>query len=234
MQNPKEVRSVPGRADEVDQVEGRPQVIMVQAPRGGGWLDVAFRVLAGLAMAMIIALLAALLLVIVGLSGAMGAANSSLSNASSAIQQATSAIQGPLQSVLGQVQPDRPPPAQVSDGPEFSGLSQVAVGAEVGRSTRYVLTVSRIVKRDGATDPNQAQYAVLHRKLLTPAPRMVGPVQVGEDYDEADLYVYKGESFRLGSAIYQVNWISVQDNTIGLLQYRNSDAATGMLKFQLD
>ncbi len=215
--------------------EQRPRVIYLDSGRGRrDSLDVVFRVLAGFAMAMIIALLASLLLVIVGLSGAMNAANSSLSQASRAIQDASSAIQGPVQGVLGQLQPDRPPPTIVSQGPEFAELKRVAVGAPVGQTGSYVVTVSRITKRDGATDPNQAQYAVLHRKLLAPRPRMVGPVQVGEDHDEADFYLYKGESFRLGSEIYQVNWVSLDENAVGLVRFRNADAVTGALKFQVD
>lgn len=209
----------------------RPQVIVVEPRRGA--FDAVFRVLAGLAMVVIILMLAGLLLVIVGLSSSLGATNASLSSASNAIQQASSAIQGPLQELISQVQPDRPPPSAVSAAPEFADFKRIAVGAPIGQSARYTLTVSRTVKRDGGADPNQAQYVVVHRKLLTPSPRMVGPVQVGVDYDEADFSLYKGESFQLGQDIYQVNWVSLEDNAIGLVRFRHPDTVTGALKFQI-
>lgn len=232
MENSRETRQ-PTRLETVDTADEPRRQYIVMEPRRGP-LDVIFRVLAGLAMLVIILMLASLLLVIVGLSSTLGAANASLSSASNAIQQANSAIQGPLQGILGQVQPDRPPPAAVSQGPEFAEIKRVASAEAIGQSGRYILTVNRIVKRDGTTDPNQAQYVVVHRKLLKPSPRMVGPVQVGEDYDEADFDVYKGESFKLGSNIYQANWVSVEDNAAGFARLRNSDVATGPIKFQVE
>ena len=233
MENPIETGKLEGRLEQFQPgVDHRPQVIVVEPRRGV--LDVVSRVLAGVAMVVIILMLAALLTIMAGLSGALNAANSSISNASNAVQQASSALQGPIQGLLGQVQPDRPPPSQVSQGPEFSQFERVPAGEPVGQSSTYVLTVSRVVKRDGASDPNQSQYAVLHRKLMTPRPRTVGPIQVGEDYDEADYTVYKGENFRLGAAIYQVNWVSVQDNAVGIVRFRNSDAVAGPIKFQVN
>lgn len=232
MDNPRQDTAERRRIEAVEAADpARPQVVVLEPRRGA--LDAVVKVLAGLAMVVIILMLASLLLVIVGLSSSLGAANTSLSSASSAIQQASAAIQGPIQGLIGQIQPDRPPPAAISAGPEFADLRRAAVGDQVGQSSRYIVTVSRVVKRDGTADPNQAQYAVVHRKLTTPAPRMVGPVQVGVDYDEADLFLYKGETFQIGADIYQVNWISVEDNAMGVVRFRHPDSVTGTLKFQI-
>lgn len=212
----------------------RPVLLVSPEERRRDWLDVALRVMAAFALAFVVGLLGVMLLISASLLGGLNAATSSFSGAASALESAGASLQKPLEGIIGQIQPDRPPAPEVSRGPEFAQLQRVQVGGEVGRTGSYVVTLARISKRDGATDPNQAQYAVLHRKLLTPRQNTVGPVVVGESWDEADYYVYKGEAFRLGASFYQVNWVSVEDNATGVALYRHGDTLIGPLKFQLD
>jgi hypothetical protein len=46
--------------------------------------------------------------------------------------------------------------------------------------------------------------------------------------------VYKGESFRIGRAIYRVNWISQEDTSLAAGVYRRPDAVSASLKFEYD
>jgi hypothetical protein len=223
--------------DVVEVPEGdhlRPTVLVNPSERRRDWIDVVLRVLAGLALALVVALLAAFLLLTVSLLGSLNAATASFNQATQSLQNLGTTLQQPLQGLLGQVQPDRPPPAAVSQGPEFAQLQRVPVGGEVGRTGTYVVTLGSIARRDGATDPNQAQYAALHRKLLTPRQRTVGPIVVGEDWAEADYNVYKGEEFRLGASYYQVNWVSAEENAAGIALYRSTSSPSAPVKFQLD
>ena len=139
-------------------------------------------------------------------------------------------ISGPAVPPLGDAKaPPNPKPQQDT---EFDQLRTVTLGGVVGRTADYVFTLKEVKKRDGAKSRDEAQYAVVHKKLQSPRPRTIGPFALGEEADEADYYLYKGESFQLDTAYYKVNWISAEGQlTVGL--YRDPDDLTDRLKFSI-
>lgn len=162
------------------------------------------------------------------LAGDLG---SRLSGVTSEAERAVSGAQQALQNVTD---PNRPPTGLVYDN-EFASLQVVRVGERMpDGSSQYTLTVQAIRRREGADSPNTALYVVVHAELRQPREtRLLGQV-IRSDSDPHDHVVYKGETFRVGGALYRVNWISLEDSTLAVGRYRHPDEVSAPLKFQYD
>ena len=137
------------------------------------------------------------------------------------------------QAVQNVADPNHPPSALAYDT-EFTALDAWHVGDSLPGGTRYILTVKNIQHRDGASSPDTAEYATIHAELRQPnVTRLLGQV-VRSDSDAHDYVVYKGEMFRIGRAVYRVNWVSQDENAVAAGVVRNPDGVTQALKFQYD
>lgn len=211
--------------------EERPVVVLDRPPARRSWLDTLMRVLAGLVMLAVLALLAAMLALLLGLVGGMGGLGSGLGGAAG---NAGALAQQLREGVSDRFDPAHPPRGEPTQDAEFDELRRLPVSSVVGRSGGYQFTLARLEKRDGAASPTEAQFAVIHRRLETPRETRVGPLVVRQDWDEADYYLYKGESFRLGRGYYKVNWVSIDGQEAAIARYRRIDDLPVTLKFQAD
>ena len=117
---------------------------------------------------------------------------------------------------------------------EYSSLQTWKVGDSLPQARDYVLTVQGIRRREGADSADTALYAVIHAELRQPREtRILGQV-VRSDRDAHDYIVYKGESFRVGRALYRVNWISQEEGSLAAGAYRRPDTVSAPLKFEYD
>jgi hypothetical protein len=130
--------------------------------------------------------------------------------------------------------PTHPPRDALRQDTEFDALRIIGVGEALEGSDQSRLELVRITKRADARDPTAAQYAVLRRALVTPQPRRVVGVPLGEDRGEQEHYLYQGQSFRLGSHYYKVNWVSVDRQQVAVARYRSADGVIGSLVFEYD
>jgi hypothetical protein len=154
-----------------------------------------------------------------GLSGAAASASQALSSAERSLRDAAD--------------PTHPPSGLTYDT-EYSSLQTWRLGEPLPDARDYVLTVQAIRRRAGADSPDTALYAVIHAELRQPREtRILGQV-VRSDRDAHDYFLYKGESFRIGRAIYRVNWISQEEGSLAAGAYRRPDAVSAPLKFEYD
>ena len=144
--------------------------------------------------------------------------------------QAASAARQALQNVTD---PNHPPSGLIYDT-EFSSLQVWHVGDGLPGGTQYVLTLQAVKRRDGTDSPDTSLYAVLHAELRQPREtRLLGQL-VRSDADPHDHLVYKGETFRIGRAVYRVNWISQSDNALAAGVVRQPDSVTQPFKFEYE
>ena len=87
---------------------------------------------------------------------------------------------------------------------------------------------------EGADSPDTVLYAVIHAELRQPRETRVLGQLLRSDADPHDYVIYKGETFRLSRALYRVNWISQDENALAAGRYRNPDAVSASLKFDVD
>jgi hypothetical protein len=143
--------------------------------------------------------------------------------------QAGRAVSGAQQAVQNATDPNHPPTGLIYDT-EFSSLHAWHVGDRLPGGTEYVLTIQSIQRRDAADSPDTALYAVIHAQLRQPREtRLFGQV-IRSDTDPHDYAVYKGESVRIGHAVYRVNWISQDENGLAAGVVRHPDMLTATLK----
>ena len=154
-----------------------------------------------------------------GLSGAAASAGQALSSAERSLRDATD--------------PAHPPSGLTYDA-EYTSLQTFRVGDALPDARDYLLTVQAIRRREGADSPDTALYAVVHAELKQPREtRILGQV-IRSDKDAHDAVIYKGENFRVGRAIYRVNWISQEEGSLAAGAYRRPDAVSAPLKFEYD
>jgi hypothetical protein len=147
-----------------------------------------------------------------------------------AAAQAGRAVSGAQEAFQNATDPSHPP-SGLSYDTELSSLQIWHVGDGLPGGTDYVLTVQGIKRRDGADSPDTALYAVIHAQLRQPREtRLFGQV-VRSDADPHEYAAYKGETFRIGHALYRVNWISQDENALAAGVLRHPDAVTAPLKF---
>jgi hypothetical protein len=143
--------------------------------------------------------------------------------------QASRALSNAQQAVQNVTDPNHPP-AGLSYDTEFTALDTWRVGDGLPGGTDYVLTVKSIERRAGDS-PDTALYAVVHTELRQPHETRILGQLVRSDSDPHDYVVYKGETFRIGRAVYRVNWISQEANSLAAGVLRNPDTMTQPLKF---
>jgi hypothetical protein len=74
----------------------------------------------------------------------------------------------------------------------------------------------------------------MHAELRQPRETRLLGLLVRSDSDPHEYAVYKGETFRIGRALYRVNWISKAENAIAAGMLRNPDNTTQALKFEYE
>jgi len=147
--------------------------------------------------------------------------------------EASRAVSGAQQALQNATDPNHPPTGLIYDN-EFSALPVWHVGEGLPGGSQYVVTLQTIKRRDGADSPDTTQYAVFHAQLRQPREtRVLGQV-LRSDPDAHDYVLYKGETFRIGRALYRVNWISQEEMAIAAGVLRHPDATTATLKFEYD
>ena len=147
--------------------------------------------------------------------------------------QASKAVSGAQQALQSATDPNHPPSGLTYDT-EFSALDAWHVGDGLPGGTQYVLTIRSIERRSGTDSPETALYAAIHAELRQPREtRMLGQL-LRSDSDPHEYAVYKGEVFRVGRAVYRVNWISQEERAVGAGVLRHPDALTQPLKFEYE
>ncbi len=147
--------------------------------------------------------------------------------------EASRAVSGAQQALQNATDPNHPPSGLTYDN-EFSALPVWHVGDGLPGGTQYVLSLQTIRRRAGADSPDTALYAVIHAELRQPRETRILGQLVRSDADAHDYVIYKGETFRIGRAWYRVNWISQDENALAAGRYRNPDAVSASLKFDVD
>src|SRR6266849_10070393 len=139
--------------------------------------------------------------------------------------EASRAVSGAQQALQNATDPTHPPAGLIYDN-EFSALPVWHVGEGLPGGSQYVLTLQTIKRRAGADSPDTALYAVIHAELRQPRETRILGQLLRSDSDPHDHAVYKGETFRLGRALYRVNWISQEDGALAVATYRHPDAVS--------
>jgi hypothetical protein len=204
------------------------------AASGRGVLGTAVQVVILLLLLSILATVVMLLLAVaplVSVPGQMaGGVSSQLGGVAS---QASRAVSSAQQAVQGVTDPNHPPTGLTQDT-EFTELHVWRVGDGLPGGSVYVLTLQAIKRREGADSPDTALYAVVHAELRQPhETRLLGQL-IHSDSDSHEYVLYKGEAFRIGRALYRVNWISQEQAALAAGTYRNSDAVSSPLKFEYE
>lgn len=201
---------------------------------GRGIVGTAVQVVILLLLLSILATVVILLLAIAPLVSVPGQVAGGLSSQlGGAASQASRAVGSAQQAVQSITDPNRPPIGLTYDN-EFSSLQVWHVGDGLPGGKDYVLVVQSIKRRDGAESPDTSLYAVVHAALRQPREtRLLGQL-IRSDSDPHDYVVYKGEAFRIGHALYRVNWLSQEDGSLAAGVYRNPDAVTSPLKFDYE
>jgi hypothetical protein len=138
------------------------------------------------------------------------------------------------QQALQNVADPNHPPIGLTYDTEFAALPVWHVGERLPDANQYVLTLQAIRRREAADSADAAQYAVIHAELRQPREtRLLGQV-LRSDSDPHDYVVYKGETFRIGRALYRVNWVSLEAAQVAAGVYRHPDAVSSPFKFEYD
>ena len=204
--------------------------IVVAAPPRRGILGTALQ---GVILLLLLAILAAVVLVLFAVASLINVPGQVAGGVSSQLggvaAQASRAVSGAQQALQNATDPNHPPTGLTYDT-EFSSLQTWHVGDGLPGGTDYVLTVQSIKRRDGADAPETALYALIHAQLRQPREtRLLGQV-IRSDSDPHDYALYKGETFRIGRAVYRVNWVSQDENGLAAGVVRHPDAVTAPLK----
>jgi len=147
--------------------------------------------------------------------------------------EASRAVSEAQQALQNATDPNHPPTGLIYDN-EFSAVNVWHVNDRLASGAQYVLTIQAIKRRDGADSPDTAQYAVIHAELRQPRETRVLGQLIRSDPDAHDHVIYKGETFRIGHALYRVNWISQEEAAVAAGILRHPDASTAPLKFEYE
>lgn len=193
------------------------------APRSAGILGTAIQLVM---LLLLLAILGAVVLVLFSIAS-IANVPSQLGGGVSA--QAGHALSSAQQAVQNVTDPNHPPTG-LSYDTEFTALETWRVGDGLPGGTDYVLTVKSIERRAG-NSPETALYVVVHAELRQPHQTRILGQLVRSDSDPHDYVVYKGETFRVGQAVYRVNWISQETRSLAAGVLRTPDTMTQQLKF---
>jgi hypothetical protein len=202
--------------------------------QGRGVVGTAVQLVILLLLLSILATVVILLLAIAPLVSVSGQVGGGVSSQLGGVaSQAGRAVSSAQQAVQNVTDPNHPPTGLTYDN-ELSALQVWHVGDGLPGGSEYVLTIQAIKRRDGADSPDTALYAVVHAALRQPhETRLLGQL-IRSDSDPHDYVVYKGEAFRIGRAVYRVNWISQEQDAVAAGIYRNPDAVSLPLKFEYE
>jgi hypothetical protein len=214
--------------------DSRPQPnrevqFIATAPRRG-LLGSAVQLVILLLLLSILAAVVLVLFAVASLVNVPGQMAGGLGGVTAEAGRAVSTAQQALQNVTD---PNRPPTGLSYDN-EFSALQVLPVGEPLPGGAEYKVSVQAIKRRDGASSADTAQYAVIHAELRKPRETRVFGQLIRSDPDAHDYVVYKGETFRIGRAVYRLNWLSQDENAIAVAIFRRPDSATSPLKFEYD
>jgi hypothetical protein len=202
--------------------------------RGPGFLGAAVQVVVLLLLLSILAGVVLMLFAVASLVGVPGQVAGGVgSRLSGVASEASRAVSGAQQALQNATDPNHPP-AGLSYDNEFSSLPVWHLGDGLPGGTQYVLTLQAIKRRDGADSPDTALYAVIHAELRQPRETRILGQLVRSDSDPHDYVIYKGESFRIGRAVYRVNWISQEEAALAAGVLRHPDATAAPLKLEYD
>jgi hypothetical protein len=182
-------------------------------------------------LVLLLSVLGAFVLVFVALASLLNVPNQVAGGIGERVGAAASSAARSAQVALQGVTDPNHPPSGLTYDTEFTSLQTWHVGDQLPAASQYVLTLREIRRREGADSPDTALYAVVHAELRQPHEiRLLGQL-IHSDSDLHDHAVYKGESFRIGRALYRVNWVSQEESALAAATYRNPDAVSAPLKF---
>jgi hypothetical protein len=184
-----------------------------------------------LQVVMLLLLLSILAAVVASVPGQVAGGVGSQFGAASA--QAGRAVSDAQQALQNATDPTHPPSGLAYDN-EYAALDVWHVGNRVPGGSRYALSVASIKRRDGATSPDSALYAVIHAELREPRETRILGQLVRSNSDPHDHAVYKGEVFQIGRVLYRLNWVSEEDEAVAAGVLRHPDAVTSALKFEYE
>jgi hypothetical protein len=206
---------------------------MTAAPRNG-LLSTAVQVVVLLLLLSILAGVVLVLFAVASLVNVPGTVAGGVGSGLGGVAAGAGRVVGSAQQALQNATDPSHPPTSLTYDNEFSALDVVHVGQSLRGGSQYALSVQSIKRREVADSPDTAQYAVIHAELRQPRETRVLGQLIRSDSDPHDHVVYKGETFRIGRALYRVNWVSEVDNALAAATYRNPDAVIGALKFAYD
>ncbi|MFN8635625.1 MAG: hypothetical protein U0893_17395 [Chloroflexota bacterium] len=151
-----------------------------------------------------------------------------------ALERGAGLIGAAGQHVADAFDPSHPPRQALAQDVEIDQLLRVDVGSQVVGSATREITLASVQRRADPSGPDGAVYAVLHAELREPQETKVLGVTVRSTRDPKDVYLYRGETIRIGRALYKVNWVSVERQQLALVAYRDQDRVTASLKAELD
>ena len=184
-------------------------------------------------LVLLVSILAAVLLMLFAVASLVNVPGGVSSQIGGVAAQASRAVSGAQQALQNATDPNHPPVALVYDN-ELAALEVWHVGDGLPGGAQYVLFVQGIKRREGTDSPDTALYAVVHAELRQPhETRLLGQL-IRSDSDPHDYAVYKGETFRIGRALYRVNWISQDESAVASGVLRHPDAVTSALKFEYE
>jgi hypothetical protein len=182
---------------------------------------------------LLLSILAAVVFVLFAVVSLVNVPNQVAGGVGGVTTQASHAVGAAQQALQNATDPNHPPTGLTYDT-EFTQLDVWHVGDGLPGGTQYVLTLQSIKRREGADSPDTTLYAVIHAELRQPRETRILGQLVRSDSDPHDAVVYKGETFRIGRAVYRVNWISQDENAVGAGVLRHPDAVTQPLKFEYE
>jgi hypothetical protein len=201
---------------------------------GGGGLGTAIQVLV---LLLLLGLFAGMLLTMVAVASLLNVPNQvagglggQLNGAAASAAHAVSSAQ---QAIQDATDPTHPPTGLTYDT-EFSALQTWHIGDRLPESTDYTFSLQAIRRRDGASSPETALYAIVHAELRQPRETRILGQLIRSDSDPHDYVVYTGQSFRIGRTLYRVNWVSQESSAMAAGIYRNPDRASAPLVFAYD
>jgi hypothetical protein len=231
---PQALRSA--RPDVRYQDHPEPRPIVVTAPaRPPSPMDVVSRGIGLVIKLTVLLILLAFLWGVVTLTNAGVRAPAALTDQiGSAVERSANAIGAVGQRVADAFDPAHPPRQALAQDVEIDELIRVNVGGQLAGSKSRDLTLTSIQRRADPAGPDSAVYAILRGELREAQETKVLGVTVRSTRDPQEYYLYKGETIRIGSKLYKVNWVSTERQQLALIAYREQDRVTAPLKAEID
>jgi hypothetical protein len=179
-----------------------------------------------------LALAGAIFLVVYQFTHAGGNLASGVGNTlQTAGQTVAQSAQSAVQSVGDAADPLHPPRYPINQDPEFDELRSLSAGDSVGDSQLDHFSVVAVEQRSEGGAPAQLVYARIHRHLLVPNVTKFLGITVRTDDQPQDYALYRGQEFGLGGHAYKVNWLSIENQTLEIVRFRQATDAEGPLVF---